>query len=292
MELRHLRYFIGVAEAGSFTLAAERLHTVQPSLSRQVRDLEAYIGTPLFERSTRRVRLTAAGQVMLDEARLVLAHADRAVERVRQTARAQNGRLVLGFVFGVEAEQLVRVTNSLHDELAQVELVMRSQTSPALIAELHEQRLDAAFIRPSEQARGLLSHTLRHERLIAALPAGHRLAGAPSIGIAQLAEEPLINVPREHAPVLHQAVRDYAARYAVELRWSYESENLMMALSLISSVDGVCLLPEYSVRLFPQGVVAVPLADETPTIELALAWHPDNRSPVLAAFLAGFLKGS
>jgi LysR family hca operon transcriptional activator len=290
MELRHLRYFIVVAETGGFTAAAERLHTVQPSLSRQIRNLEAHVGTPLFERSSRHVELTKAGRAFLDEARLTLAQADRAVERARQVARGQSGRLTLGFVFGVEAEQLMRVVNALHGELEHVELALHSQSSPTLITKLKERQIDAAFIRPSRQAQGLNVQTLRSEKLIAALPANHALAKQPSIHLAQFVGEPFISVTREHAPVLHDAIHDYASRLGVELRAAYRSENLMMALSLINSVGGVCLLPEHSVRLFPQGVVALPLAEESPMIELGLAWHPENRSSALTAFLIAFRK--
>ncbi|OSN01846.1 LysR substrate-binding domain-containing protein [Lonsdalea populi] len=288
MELRHLRYFVVVAETGSFTAAAKRLNTVQPSLSRQIRDLESYVGTSLFERSGRHIELTQAGRAFLDEARLTLAQADRAVERAREVARGQSGRLTLGFVFGVEAEQLMRVMNALHGELEHVELAMHSQSSPVLITQLKERQIDAAFIRPSRQAQGLSIQTLRSEKLIAALPANHPLAQESVIHLAQFVGEPFICVTREHAPVLYDAIHDYANRHGVALDAAYQSENLMMALSLINSVGGVCLLPEQSVRLFPQGIVALPLAEASPTIELALAWHPENRSAALTAFLAAF----
>ncbi|MGI4856465.1 MAG: LysR substrate-binding domain-containing protein [Janthinobacterium lividum] len=288
MELRHLRYFVCVAETGGFTAAAARLHTAQPSLSRQIRDLETHVGTPLFERSSRHVALTAAGRIFLDEARLTLAQAERAVERARQAAREQSGRLTLGFVFGVEAEQLIRVMDVLRGELARVELSMHSQSSPLLIAELHTRQIDAAFIRPSAQAQGLCMQTLHHEQLIAALPAGHRLAAHRQLHLAQLAGEPFVSVTREDAPVVYDAIETYCAQHDVALHPAYESENLMMALSLIGSVGGVGLLPEHAARLFPQDVIALPLVEPSPMIELALAWHPDNHSPALAAFLKHF----
>lgn len=288
MELRHLRYFVSVAETGGFTAAAERLHTAQPSLSRQIRDLETHVGTRLFQRSSRHVELTAAGRVFLDEARLTLAQAERAVERARQAAREHSQRLIVGFVYGVEAEQLVRVMNALQGALANVELTMHSQSSPALITELHDRQIDVAFIRPSAQAEGLEMLILRSERLVVALPANHPLAKEQSIHIAQLATEPFISVTREHAPVLYDATQQYAAQHGVVLQPAYESENLMLAMSLISSVGGVCLLPEHSTQLFSQGVVARPLVDAPPLVDLALAWHPENRLATLAAFLKAF----
>jgi LysR family hca operon transcriptional activator len=288
MELRHFRYFVAVAELGGFTAAAERLYTSQPSLSRQIRDLEAHVGTALFERSSRHVALTEAGKVFLDEARLTLAQADRSVERAREVVRTQGARLTLGFVIGVEAQQLLRVVNALQGQMGHIELAMHSQSSPVLITELKDRHIDAAFIRPSFQAQGLTVQTLRSERLIAAMPSGHPLAGRASIHLAHLAAEPVISVSREHAPVLYDAIEDYTRRNGVELRTAYQSENLTMALSLMTSVGGVCLLPEHSVRLFPQGVVARPLIEDSPLIELALAWHPDNASRALAAFLGAW----
>jgi LysR family hca operon transcriptional activator len=288
MELRHLRYFVAVAELGGFTAAAAHMHTAQPSLSRQIRDLEGHIGTPLFARTSRHVQLTEAGRVFLDEARLTLAQAERSVERARQVAGDQARNLTLGFVFGVEAELLIGVMNAVQGAQQAVGLTMHTQSSPVLITELKERQIDAAFIRPSSQAQGLRIQTLRTEKLIAAVPADHALATQSSINLAQLAGAQIIGLPREHAPVLYDAIQDYADRHGVVLQPVYHSETLMMALSLINSVGGVCLLPERSSLMFPQGVVAVPLIEETPLLELALAWHPDNSSSALAAFLTAF----
>ncbi|MCH5572093.1 LysR substrate-binding domain-containing protein [Pseudomonas syringae] len=288
MELRHLRYFVAVAETGGFTAAAKRLHTVQPSLSRQIRDLEAYVNTELFERNSRHVKLTAAGRVFLDEARLTLAQADRAVERAREVSNSQASRLTLGFVLGVEVELLNHVLNAVHEKIENVELGMQSLSSPALIAKLKERQIDAAFIRPSPQAAGLKIQILRREKLIVAMPKGHPLATESSIQLNQLLGEPFIRVSRELSPVLHDVIEAFTSLHGVELHNVYHSENLMMALSLINSVGGICLLPEYSVQLFPQGVVARSLVEESPSIELALAWHPENRSSTLDVFLKAF----
>jgi LysR family transcriptional regulator, hca operon transcriptional activator len=138
LKLRHLRYFVTVAETGSFTRAAELLHTVQPSLSRQIQDLEREVGAELLRRNSRKLEPTPAGAVFLDEARLVLAQSERAVERARQVARAGARRFTLGFLQGVEIELLVRVMTAFQAELKPVELTVRSRPSPELIAALHE----------------------------------------------------------------------------------------------------------------------------------------------------------
>lgn len=288
MELRHLRYFIAVAEEGSFTRAARRLHTAQPSLSRQIQDLEQIVGTMLLKRTSRHVALTEAGRVFLNEARLVIEQAARTLERTRLAARPQTETLGVGFIPGVEVEELKHVMEALEGSLRQAQSVLRSQSSPALITSLHDRLLDVAFVRPSSQCEGLALRVIRRERLIVAMPAGHRFAKRSSLDIGELVGEPLIDVTPQHAPVLFDTIQTYAASKQVTLTPTYQAENLMMALSLISTVGGIGLLPERSGRLFPAGVVAVPISGEAPTIALALAWHPDNTSPLVNEFVSRF----
>ncbi|UVK49715.1 LysR family transcriptional regulator (plasmid) [Mesorhizobium sp. AR02] len=288
MELRHLRYFVAVADEGSFTRAASRLNTVQPSLSRQIRDLEEHVGARLLERTSRRISLTAAGVILLAEARLLLEHSEMALERVRQAAKANAHSLSLGFVPGVEIEELPRVMGAVGGSLGSGEIVLRSLPSPLLISALRERRVDAGFIRPSKQSQGLMAKIIRRERLIVALPVNHPLAAEASLNIRQLVGAPMIGVSASDAPVLFDIIQTYAARHGVEFTSAYESENLVMALSLISTAGGICLLPQRSTLLFPKGVVAVELDGDAPTIELALAWHHENTSPALSAFLQHF----
>jgi LysR family hca operon transcriptional activator len=289
MELRHLRYFIAVAEAGNFTRAAERMHTVQPSLSRQIQQLEAEVGARLIERNSRQFQLTAAGLAFLDEARLVLAQMQRAVERAREAARGSKARMSLGFLPGVEVGLLVGVMTALRDELASVDLNLRSQSSPELISALHHRELDAAFVRPDGESDGLIMSTVRTERIIAALPSTHRHASSARVDIEDLANDRIITIARKSAPVLDGVIRAYLDVHGISLQASFEAEHITMAISLIASVGGVGLLPEYAISLLPKNVVAIPLTDGGPTIELALAYHPDNRSAALRTFLDYFL---
>jgi LysR family hca operon transcriptional activator len=292
MELRHLRYFVTVAETANFTRAAEILHTVQPSLSRQIQDLEREIGTALLQRNSRKVDLTPAGAVFLDEARLVLAQSERAVERARQAARASAGRLTLGFLPGIEIDLLVGIMTALQDKLKGVELTMHSQPSPDLIRSLHARHIDAAFIRPNNDCEGLEVRILRREHLLAAVPAGHRLAKATSIKPTDFNKQPFIAVAAERAPVLSKVIQEFTRKNNIVASECYEAENLMMTFSLIASIGGLGLLPEYAFRLCPPSVVAVPLAPTAPMIDLALASHPDNRSSVLEAFIRHFSEGA
>ena len=156
MELRHLRYFIAVAEEGSLTVAAEkRLHTAQPSLSRQMRDLEDQVGVPLLSRSVHGVELTAAGRAFLDHARLALTQAEAAVEAARRAALPAKPTFALGFLTGMEIDWLPKAMRILHDQLPDMKLTIASHYSPDLATELMRGRLDAAFMRREKQPEGL-----------------------------------------------------------------------------------------------------------------------------------------
>ncbi len=162
MELRHLRYFIAVAEAGSLTVAAEkRLFTAQPSLSRQIRDLEEEVGTGLFIRGARGVELTAAGRVFLDHARVVLLQVEAAAEAARRAAQPSKTSFVVGFLTGYEMEWLPALMSILREELPNIEIVVRSEQSPDLANALVRGKADVAFLRREERAPGLVYKLLR-----------------------------------------------------------------------------------------------------------------------------------
>ena len=291
MELRHLRYIVAVVEEGSFTRAAKRLHTAQPSLSRQIQDLEREVGTPLLKRNSRMLELTPAGRAFIDEARLVLAQAERAVERARQVARLDTERLIVGFPPGVEMDLLVRVMAVMQGEMDSVQLAMHSQSSPELIAKLQQRQIDAAFVRPDKSCDGLSMIKVRSDRLMVALPCGHRLASAKVLEIGELCGESMISISAEHAPVLQRTISEYVRSNGIELGPRYEAESLPMAVSLVNSLGVISLLPEYAARLLPPTVVSVPLAGFAPGIDLVLAYHPANSSQSLQLFIRRFLPG-
>src|ERR1700681_1711767 len=175
MELRHLRYFIAVAEMGSVTEAAERrLHTSQPSLSRQIRDLEHQVGGELLSRSVHRVELTAAGKAFLDHARLALMHVDAAVETARSATQPARKTFAIGFQTGLEVDWLPQAMHVLHDELPNIEVTVSSDYSPDLAEALARDRLDLAFLRV-EPGYDLEYHVVDREPLIVLMPSDHRL---------------------------------------------------------------------------------------------------------------------
>jgi LysR family hca operon transcriptional activator len=286
MELRHLRYFIAVAEEGSLTHAAERrLHTAQRSLSRQIRDLEMEVGVKLFERSARGIELTPAGRVFLDHARLALLQVEAAGEAARRVAQPGKASFVLGFLTGHEVMWLPEALRILREELPSIEITLSSQSSPELAGALMRGKVDVAFLRREIQAPGLAFKFLIKEPLVAVLPSGHRLAARKAIRPQDIAGEPYIT-PTKAAPALKAVIDDYTARTGITLKPEYEAENLSMAMSLVASTGGITLLPIYAKNLLSPSVVIRPLQGEIPTIDLVMGYSKSNTSPLLKRFLS------
>jgi LysR family hca operon transcriptional activator len=286
MELRHLRYFVAVAEAGSLTVAAEKkLHTAQPSLSRQMRDLEYEVGVPLMNRSVHGIELTAAGRAFLDHARLALTQAEAAAEAARRAAKPAKPTFALGFLTGQEMEWLPEAMRILHDQLPNIEVTVSSQYSPDLADALMRGRLDVAFLRREKQAGDLVYMLVTKEPLVVVLPSDHRLASRHAIDPHEIVGETFITVSST-APTLRVVIDDYLKRSGLEIVASHEVDNLAMAMSLVASTRGVALLPVYAENFLPWSVISRPLKGETPTIDLVIGYHKANTSPILRKFLS------
>jgi LysR family transcriptional regulator, hca operon transcriptional activator len=286
MELRHLRYFVAVAEEGSFTQAAEkRLRTAQPSLSRQIRDLELELGVELIVRGSRGLELTAAGQVFLDHARLILQQALTATEAARRAARPAKTPFAAGFLTGHELEWLPKVLEVLRDELATTELTIHSASSPELIQALLSGTMDVAFLRPDNEVHGLEFIVIANEELFVLLPPDHRLAYWAAIDAGEFAHEQFISFASKYAPALRRVVDRYLERSGVDVVSAHEAETLPMVISLVLSTGGVSLVPAYLKKLLPPSVVSRPLKGEAPTIELAIGYNKTNTAPLLSLFL-------
>ena len=286
MELRHLRYFVAVAEEGSLTLAAERrLRTAQPSLSRQIRDLEHEVGVALLRRTPRGVELTDAGTAFLDYARLALAQADSAREAARRAGKAPKGSLAIGFLTGQEMIWLPEVMRIVGDTLPEADVTVSSMTSPALADALARGKLDVAFMRRETSAPDLLFSVVGREPLVVVLPSDHRLAAQPAIRPQELVGETFIGVSPV-APVLRGIIDDYLSRSGVDITPDHDVDNLAMAVSLIASTGGVGLAPSYIQKLLPATLVSRPLQGDVPTIDLVAGYLQTNHSPFLKVFLS------
>lgn len=284
MELRHIRYFVAVAEEGNLTSAAlNRLHTAQPSLSRQLRDLEAEVGAQLFFRKARGVELTPAGVAFLEQARLVLSHADEAIAAARRVAKPAKQVFSVGFLTGQEVDWLANVTRVLQFELPHIEIKVTSLQSPSLADAVQRGDVDLGFLRV-EPRPGVCFEVVAKEPLRVIMPSDHRLASVGDIDPAELAKETFIGY--SHIPhVLRDVVAEYFASRNIQVTPHYFLDDYGTGISLIRSTGGVAILPAYVEPLLPWTIVSRRLKGEQPTVDLAAAYRSDNPSPTLKAFL-------
>jgi LysR family hca operon transcriptional activator len=286
MELRHLRYFVAVAETKSLTLAAKaKLHTSQPSLSRQIRDLEEEIGAQLLTRGARGIKLTPAGRAFLDHARLVLSQVEAASEAARRVAHPAKPRFVMGFLTGHELTWMPEALRILRDELPNIDVMISSQYSPQLAKALLKGTVDAAFLRREQGLPELAFHLLVKEPLMVVLPSDHRLAALKAISPGDLVGETFVTVS-DKAPVLRVVIDNYLKRSGINITPAHEVDHLAMGMSLIASTRGVGLLPAYAQNFLPWSVTSRPLKGDTPTIELVLGYKKSNQSPILKLLLS------
>jgi LysR family transcriptional regulator, hca operon transcriptional activator len=285
MELRHLRFFIAAAEEGSLTLAAKkRLHTAQPSLSRQIRDLEYEVGVELMSRSVRGIELTAAGKAFLDHARLALAQVDAAVETARRAALPARKTFAIGFQTGHEIDWLPRAMHLLRDELNNIQVTITSDYSPDLAEGLVRGRLYLAFLRV-EPTFDLCYEVVDREPLVVLMPSDHRLASRAAIHPREFVGEIFIGGSNK-GEVLRAVTEDYLRRSGLAIKLDHGVDHIAMAMSLVVSTRGLALLPAYAKNLLPSSVVSRPLEGEAPTIDLAIGYSKANTSPILKLFLS------
>lgn len=293
LELRHLRYFVAVAEARSLKLAAEdTLHTTQPSLSRQIRDLEDEVGTPLFVRGAKGVELTPTGRVFLDHARVMLSQAEAAVQSARQIAYPTRPSFALGFMIGHDTTWLPETLKLLRDELPNIHVVISTQNSPQLAAALLHGGIDVAFLRREDGSSELEFRTLIEEPFEIFLPSNHPLSAKSTIGLSEIAEETFISVSGTalsisgKPPALRRAIDRFLDENGVKIRPSHEVDNLGAVMSLIASTGGVALLPLYAKTFLPDSVTTRPLRGFGPRIDLSVGYRKANPSPILKLLLS------
>jgi LysR family hca operon transcriptional activator len=276
---------VAVVEEGSLTTAAElRLHTSQPSLSRQIRDLEYQVGAELLSRSVHGVELTAAGKAFLDHARLALAQVDAAMEAARRAAQPARKTFGIGFQTGHEMNWLPRAMHVLRDELKDIHVTISSDYSPDLAEALVRGRLDVAFLR-IEPGFDLCYEVVDSEPLIVLMPSDHRLTSREAIHPREFVGEIFIGGSNK-ATVLRAVTENYLRRSGLDIKLDHGVDNLAMAMSLVASTRGLALMPAYANNLLPWSVVSRPLEGEAPTIDLVIGYNKANVSPTLKLFLS------
>lgn len=280
-----MRYLIAVAETGSLTEAAQhRLHTSQPSLSRQIRALEEQVGVALLSRSARGVILTDAGKAFIDHARLALHQVDAAVEAARRAAEPARQRFAVGFLTGQEMHWLPKVMGALRPELSNIDVTVSSDYSTALGEAVARGKLDLAFMR-AEPDYDLAYQTMAQEPLVVLMPGDHALAAQDVVQPSQLQGESFIGMGRK-ARVLRTLIDAYLERSGVRLVPSQNVDNPAMVMSLVASTRGVALIPAYVENLMPGSVVSRPLAGDVPTIPLVVGYRKTSASTLLKLFLS------
>jgi LysR family transcriptional regulator, hca operon transcriptional activator len=286
MELRHLRYFVVVADAGSLRVAAQKLNTSQPSLGRQIRDLEDEVGAQLLTRSARGIELTPAGRAFLEHARTVLSQVEAATEAARRVAHPAKPRFSMGFLGGHELTWMPEVLRILHDQPRNIDVMISSQNSPLLADALLNGTLDAALLRREREVRDLAFRLLIKEPLMMVLPADHRLAAHKAINPKDLVGETFVAVSEVAGPVLRMAVDNYLKRSGINITPAHEMDHLATGMSLIASTRGIGLLPAYALHFLPSSVTSRPLKGDVPTIDLVFGYKKSNESPVLKLLLS------
>jgi DNA-binding transcriptional LysR family regulator len=283
-ELRHLRYFVAVAEELNFSRAAERLHMAQPPLSVAIRQLEQELGTDLFVRTSREVRLTEAGTALLDGARRTLAQAEAAVTAARRAAAGEVGRVHIGYNWSARFDTLPALGQALKRTYPDVELLAEEMRPNRMPAALRAGAIDVALALYPEVVAGLAYQSVRREPIVALLSATHALAQAEAVALEALANEFLM-FPREIAPRLHDFYVGLCRRVGFEPKISSESARSRWTIGTWAR-STAALLPASVSNDLPDGVVAVPVSGLSEELESELAWRTDDRNPALAAFIA------
>ena len=286
MELRHLRYFVAVAEELHFGRAAEKLHISQPPLSMQIRALEDELGVVLLNRTQRHVSLTQAGNAMLHEARQILSQVEQAVQTTRRAGRGEIGELAIGFISIADYNVLPVILREFRHAYPLVNLALKESTTDAQIDDLINGRIDVGLLLPPINEPALESVAVLREPLIAALPQQHPLARKPgAIALAGLADAPFILFPRHRAPGLYDDVLSFCRGAGFSPRIGQEAIQMQTIISLVSAGLGVALIPESLRNLQRTGVVYKSLKETSPLTEIHLAWRRGDPLPALRSFV-------
>ena len=298
MELRHLRYFTAVAEELNFRKAAERLRVAQPALSSQIKDLEDEVGVLLLDRDTRSVRLTDAGAVYLDEARLILAHAVRAVGVAREAAQGRRGRLAVGYFAPIFMGLMPASLKAFREKYPEVEVVLEELAIADQLAALEAGTIQIGFT----VARGLpippqlKSVEVTRSPIRAVMAVGHRLAGQAKVSLAELATEQLLSfVPRKGAvSVQGEIIKGFFANRGLKIRPVQQIDGVESYRAMLESGLGVSLMAESGSLAQSRDLVLKPLKEKGPDLfmELRALWRADQTSQLTANFIAVMLEAA
>jgi len=284
IELRHLRYFVAVAETLHFGRAAERLRIAQPSLSQQIRKLESEVGFDLFSRVHRRVELTPAGEALLPRAVRILDDTDMALRETRDAAKGVTGHLTLGFIEAAAIAVVPEAVRRFQTSNPKVGLTLRELGVREQVEGVQSGRLDLGFIRSEPLVKGLATETVLEEKMMVAVPSGHRYAGRQSVKASEVATEPLIAVEREILPELYDETVSMIQRHRGSGYIAQKATSVLAVLGLVATGLGLALLPASVRGLSLVGMSLVPIED-SPLVVMLAVYRNGQLSPQLEAFL-------
>ncbi len=284
MDLRHLRYFVAVAETLNFGRAARDLHITQPPLSRAIQALEEELGATLFDRSTRGVRLTPVGAALLPEAKRLLRDAEALREGARHLAEGEVGALTVGFISTAIFGVLPQVIRAFRKARPGVTLALREFTSGDTPAALKSGELDVGFMLPGPPDPALDYTPLTWEPLVAALPAARRWPAR--VSLADLAGESFVLFPRDAGVSLYDLIVGFCRREGFTPRIEQEAIQMQTIVSLVAAGMGVALVPSSLHRMRRSGVVYRPLMQKSPAVEIGIARRAGDEAPLTRAFVA------
>ncbi|MCC5658152.1 LysR family transcriptional regulator [Nostoc sp. XA010] len=281
MELRHLRYFVTLAEELHFGRAAERLHIAQPPLSEQIRQLEGELGFELFYRTKRKVQLTEAGQVFLDEVQQIMRQLQQAIQVGRQTSCGEIGQLVVGFVSSVAYNILPIILRTFRSCVPGVSIELHELTTDQQLEWLREGRMDVGLLRPPVEENRFSCETIFQESLMVALPEAHLLASQFNVCLTSLANEPFILFPRILAPGLYDLIISLCQQAGFSPKVAQEAIQMQTIVSLVAAEMGVAIVPASLQNLQRIGVIYKTLEEPTSKVAIAMIWRNNETSPTV-----------
>ncbi|MBA3923866.1 MAG: LysR family transcriptional regulator [Nostocaceae cyanobacterium] len=285
MELRHLRYFVTLAEELHFGRAAERLHIAQPPLSQQIRQLETELGFSLFYRTKRSVQLTEAGQVFLVEAHRILKQLEQAIQVGRQVSRGEIGQLAIGFVSSTAYNVLPPILRTFRSHFPNVKLGLQELTTDQQVQWLREKRIDIGLFRPPIEEDGFSVEPIFEEALMVALPETHVLANQSEVSMRSLANESFIMIPRNVAPGLYDPIISSCQQVGFSPIVAQEAIQMQTIVSLVAAEMGVAIVPASLQQLQRPGIVYKEIAESTPKVTIAMIWLKQDTSAIVQRFL-------
>ncbi len=288
MELRHLRYYVAVAEEENVSRAALRLHVSQPALSRQIRDLEEEIGFDLLERSAKSVSLTDAGRVFLKEACAVLQRAEAAVEKARAVAAGGAGELHVGYAPSLTAQILPRTLRAFQAEAPRVRVFLHDLSTEQMLSRLRDGTLQVAFLVKPTRAmlRDLIYEEVEQSPLCVAVATGHPLAKKSSVTLDRLIKEPLAGYDRKEYPEYHELLAELFSGSSGKWRVVEEHDSVTSLIAAVEAGNGVAIVPDVLNCIAGQRLTLVPIKPEPPRLSIGAVWAKQGLLPMAEKFLS------